>query len=105
MSEREHRLPVNPVDRAAALVRRSAPSPDAPALPPLPTDISRAVADSERERAILYAQFDDATDRCYQLADAIESSGVVIDVIDPDDEDSLVTSLDDVRTAATAYGH
>lgn len=105
MSVREHRLPVNPSERAVELVRRSSPSPDTPPLPALPADMVRAISDSERSRAILYAQLDDATDRCYQLAEAIETSGVVIDVIDPDEEDSLVQSLDGVIDAATAYGH
>jgi hypothetical protein len=104
-SVRDKPLPTAPIARAAELIRRSAPSPDAPSMHKLPPDVARAVADADRERAILYAQFDDASDRCYQLAAAIEASGVVVDVIDPEEDDSLVTSLDGLADAATAYGH
>mgnify|MGYP001564626304 CR=1 FL=1 len=99
------RLPTNPTARVAALVRRSAPSPKAPTLPNLPPDIIASIHEADRRRAALYAQFEDATDRCLALAEAIEASGVVIDVIDPGEEDSLVISLDGVLDAATAYGH
>lgn len=98
----QHRLPTDPYERTIALVRMSAPSPDAP-LTGLPSDLDRMVREGDRDRAVLYASMDDISDRCRRLADEIESSGVVVDVIDPDDDCSLVTSLDGVHIAVENY--
>lgn len=94
------RLPADGLARSLELVRRSAPSPSAPPTN-LPPDLDQTVRQRESGRAVLYAQLDDLSDRCDRLAIDIETSGVVLDVME-DDDDSLVSSIDGLAQAAAA---
>lgn len=96
-NRRRQPLPVEPRERTLELVRRSEASPTAPPTG-LPDELDEMVRAGERRRALLYAQFDDACDRCDRLTDIIDNTGIVITVIDPEDEDSLVQSVDDLRS-------
>jgi hypothetical protein len=88
------RLPDEPRARTLELVRRSAASSAAPPTN-LPPDLDQMVREAERDRAVTYAAMDDLTDRCQTLAEDISSSGIVVDILDEED-DSLVISLDDL---------
>jgi len=87
------KLPTDPHTRSQELVRRSLPAPDAPALDMSPEAASR-LRECRNTRALLYASMEDLSDRIGHLAEEVEASGVVVDVINPDDEDSLVTAID-----------
>ena len=81
------RLPVDPHDRAVALVRDSMPKRDY-------RDFPEPVAEVLRKRAntgaMYYAALEEVTDRAARLAEDIDSSdGVVVDVSDDADARSL----------------
>lgn len=100
MKSRPTRLPEEPRARTLELVRRSVASSDAPPTG-LPPDLDQIVRKGERDRAVTYAAMDDLSDRCEALCEEIESSGVVVDVIDQE-EDSLVESLDNLARGIAA---
>ncbi len=88
-------LPRNPYERALELVRRSAPSTTYELASPLvPDDARQELRKAANLRAEQYASMDDLSDECHYLAEEISSSGVVIDVINEEDDNSLVTSID-----------
>lgn len=92
------RLPSDPHDRLVAAVRRSLPSPDAPDdYADLPDKAVRLRQEARNERAVMYAGMEDLTDRCLATADAIVSSGVVLDIVSSDEDDSLVQSIDQLE--------
>lgn len=87
-----HRLPRDPHERAAELVRRAAPDPSLPHLE-LPEDVTRMRRESANMRASMYAQLEDSSDDLIRLAEVLDNSGVVIDMMDADDDDSLVVAI------------
>lgn len=101
MATSKRRLPTDPRARSIEMVRRSAASPLAPPTG-LPPDLDQVVRQCERDRSVIYAQLEDVLDRASRLADDIEQSGIVVDVVDFDDEDSLVQSVDDLQAGIAA---
>jgi hypothetical protein len=94
----KRRLPTDPRERSIELVRRSASSPQVPPTG-LPPDLDEMVRKGERERAVLYARVDDVLDRCDRLAESISSSGIVVDLIDGGDDNSLAHSIEGLHDA------
>lgn len=92
------RLPADPHDRLVEAVRRSLPNPTVPDdCADYPEHAARKRAEARNDRALMYASMEDITDRCLQAADNVTSSGVVLDINDPADDDSLVQSIDAIE--------
>lgn len=87
------RLPTNPFLRISEAVRRSLPSARVAAVD-LPVPAIHQVCEARNRRAVMYAEMEDVADRFRRQAEAAEASGIVLDVVGDDDEDSLVTSID-----------
>jgi hypothetical protein len=94
----KHRLPVDPRERRAELERRSAPDPNRPRLSTIDEATLRPV---ERKAAEAYANAEDAVDHLVQFAEDVGSGEISMDgvVVAPlEDDDSLVTHLEEIRS-------
>ena len=91
------RLPKDPIERASALLTRSLPGVRT-ALPSIvPPEVSELILQARNDRAPMYAEAEDLADRYRTLSEEINERGVVLFVIDPDDETSLVHHMDKIE--------
>lgn len=96
-------LPKDPALRAEALVQRSLPDPDQAPPGAVSPAVYRETTTARNLRAATYAGMEDLADQCRQMAEDIDASGIVVDLIDPDDEDSLVRSMVDLEDSLDDY--
>lgn len=87
------RLPADEIERTDTLVRRSQASGRAPVPPCLPREAVEALADTRSVRAAQWSSMEDHTDRLRTVAEGFEAEGVVIDIVDDEDADSLVRHM------------
>lgn len=88
-------LPVDAIDRASELVRRSQPGGRAPVPACLPPEAVAHLSSARSSRAVLYSSMEDMIDRTGAVAHELERQGVVIDLISDKDADSLVKHMID----------
>lgn len=90
------RLSKDPLDRANELLTRSLPG--IRLLPAtMPPRVAELVLEARIVRAQTYSEMEDYSDRCRSLAEDMERMGVVIHLVDSEDEDSLVTHMERVE--------
>lgn len=93
------RLPDDAIDRAAEMVRRSQPSGRAPIPASLPPEAVVSLSSARSRRAVIYSSMEDMIDRTHAIAEELETQGVVIDIMNDADAESLVNHM--VSTAST----
>lgn len=100
------RLPSNPIDRAAALLTNSLPGTRMSLPGALPADAAELVMEARNHRAQMYASMEDLSDRLRQVAEQMDRTGVVLHLVDEEDESSLVEHMEAAaRTLADQNGH
>lgn len=91
------RLPKDPLERAAALVSSSLPGTRVMLPAFVPPEVSELVLQARNERAEMYSSAEDLGDRYRTLSEEINERGVVLHLVDPEDEDSLVHHMDKIE--------
>lgn len=92
----KERLPKDPLERTSALLSRSLPGTRTLMPAQLPAEVTEILMECRNERAVMYAEAEDLSDRYRTLSEEIDERGVVLHVIDEEDESSLVQHLVDV---------
>lgn len=96
------RLPKDPIERAAALVSMSLPGTRTSLPAYVPPEVAEMVLQARNERAEMYSSAEDLGDRYRTLSEEINERGVVLHIVDPDDEDSLVHHMDKIEQSLVA---
>lgn len=94
------RLPKDPIDRTMSLLRNSLPRARKP-LPRMPPEAVADVMEARNLRAETYASMEDMTDQCRSLAETFDETGIVVDLVAPEDDDSLVHHIDTLKATGT----
>jgi hypothetical protein len=87
------RLPRNAIERTELLVARSQPSPRAPIPTCVTAEASQDIRESRSTRAVMFASMEDHSDRVRALSEEMDAAGVVLDLVDAEDESSLVRHM------------
>lgn len=96
------KLPKDPGERVEVLMNHSMPGTRAWLPACLPDDAAEAIMAGRAARAVMYATAEDLNDRVRELGDNMRDLGVVMHLVDEEDETSWVKHMTDSERTAKA---